>query len=391
MTQQLTRIGDVVELRRRQVSVDVAETYEEIGIRSFGKGIFHKDPISGADLGTKRVYEIHPGDLVISNVFAWEGAIAVATAKEGGKIGSHRFMTFEMDSERATASYLRYYLLSDPGLSRIRAASPGSAGRNRTLGIRAFQDITIPLPAKEEQLRVADHLEAVEARVNSVVEDLGVARELYSRVASALVHRSDLSDSEKLSEGWLHLPVGQFISLDIDKIEVQDDAMHPMAGVYSFGKGLFSREDLAGDSTSYSKLHRLHDGQIVMSRLKGWEGALALVSPEFDGRHLSPEFPTFRVSGAADPRFVSAMFATEAFWSRLGRESTGVGARRERVHAEDLLGLDVWLPPLPYQQAMAAALTRLRNMANEARRAELLAAIMPSSLNSIFTDSDEKT
>ena len=43
---------------------------------------------------TKRVFRIEPGDLVISNVFAWEGAIAVASDDEAGTIGSHRFMTF---------------------------------------------------------------------------------------------------------------------------------------------------------------------------------------------------------------------------------------------------------------------------------------------------------
>jgi hypothetical protein len=34
--------------------------YVEIGIRCFGKGIFHKQPITGFSVGTKRVLRIEP-------------------------------------------------------------------------------------------------------------------------------------------------------------------------------------------------------------------------------------------------------------------------------------------------------------------------------------------
>jgi hypothetical protein len=59
----------------------MAERFRGMGnalIRSFGKGTFHKPPLSGSDVGTKRLYRIEPGDLLFSNVFAWEGAIAIA-------------------------------------------------------------------------------------------------------------------------------------------------------------------------------------------------------------------------------------------------------------------------------------------------------------------------
>lgn len=65
---QKVRVGEVLRLERREVAIDVSAEYEEIGVRSFGKGIFHKEPVDGASLGTKRVFRIEPGDLVISNV-----------------------------------------------------------------------------------------------------------------------------------------------------------------------------------------------------------------------------------------------------------------------------------------------------------------------------------
>src|SRR5205823_11936776 len=65
----------------------VRRSYVEIGVRSFGRGIFHKAPVTGASLGNKRVLEIRPGDLVFNNVFAWEGAVALAGPAEAGTIG----------------------------------------------------------------------------------------------------------------------------------------------------------------------------------------------------------------------------------------------------------------------------------------------------------------
>ena len=148
------RVGDVLRLERRQVQIDVSGEYEEIGVRSFGRGIFHKEPIDGATLGSKRVFRIEPGDLVISNVFAWEGAIAVASEAEAGKIGSHRFMTFVPTDGRMDPSWAAWYFGSEPGIGQIRKASPGSAGRNKTLAVKRFEDLVVPLPPIDEQNRL---------------------------------------------------------------------------------------------------------------------------------------------------------------------------------------------------------------------------------------------
>ncbi|MFI6991803.1 hypothetical protein [Nonomuraea wenchangensis] len=154
-------VGQVIRLTRRQVDVAENETYREIGIRSFGRGVFHKEPVTGAELGGKRVFAIEPGDLLFSNVFAWEGAVALAGDAERGYIGSHRFMTYLVEIERADASYLRHYFTSSAGLEVIRRSSPGSAGRNKTLGIKNFEAQRILLPSLTEQQRIGRHLDAL--------------------------------------------------------------------------------------------------------------------------------------------------------------------------------------------------------------------------------------
>src|SRR5262245_9263007 len=86
-------MSEIAPLVRRPVHVEAGATYREIGIRSFAKGIFHKTPTTGLEIGDKRVFAIEPGDLLFNIVFAWEGAVAVASSAEEGTIGSHRFLT----------------------------------------------------------------------------------------------------------------------------------------------------------------------------------------------------------------------------------------------------------------------------------------------------------
>ena len=147
--------SDVAKLVRRWVKTTPDQNYPETGIRSFGKGTFHKPALTGEQLGNKRICRIKAGDLVFMNVFAWEGAIAVAQQEDDGRVASHRFMMHEVLPDKATAEFLCYYFLTERGLEQIRGASPGSAGRNRTLGITKLEKISVPVPPIEDQRRFA--------------------------------------------------------------------------------------------------------------------------------------------------------------------------------------------------------------------------------------------
>jgi type I restriction enzyme S subunit len=147
----LRSMAEIAPLIRREESIDLDGSYPELGIRSFGKGTFHKPPLSGSEVGTKRLYRIEPGDLLFSNVFAWEGAIAVAQTKDAGRFGSHRFITCRADPHLATAEFLLYYYLTEDGMLKIGDASPGGAGRNRTLGLEKLMAIDVPLPTLAAQ------------------------------------------------------------------------------------------------------------------------------------------------------------------------------------------------------------------------------------------------
>ncbi|MCY4597831.1 MAG: restriction endonuclease subunit S, partial [Bryobacterales bacterium] len=149
----------VAPLVRRPVDVQPDESYPELGVRSFGHGTFHKPALDGTAVGTKKLYRIASRDLVFNIVFAWEGAVAIARDGDEGRVGSHRFLTCVPEPGGPSVEFLLYYFLSREGLRCLGEASPGGAGRNRTLGLKKLAAITVPVPPVDKR-RWFDRMQA---------------------------------------------------------------------------------------------------------------------------------------------------------------------------------------------------------------------------------------
>ncbi len=151
-------IGDCLRRVEHPVEVDSDALYTQIGIRSHGKGLFYKEPVTGELLGSKAVYWVEPNCFILNIVFAWEQAIGKTTQAEVGMIGSHRFPMYKPVNNLIDIDYLVYYLLTKRGTDILEAASPGGAGRNRTLGQDRFMKSRIVLPPLDEQQKIAEIL-----------------------------------------------------------------------------------------------------------------------------------------------------------------------------------------------------------------------------------------
>lgn len=377
------RVGDVLSLERRAISVDVSAEYHEIGVRSFGRGIFHKEPLDGATLGDKRVFAIEPGDLVISNVFAWEGAIALASPAEAGKIGSHRFMTFVGRDGRIDTSWAAWYLQSEPGLELIRKASPGSAGRNKTLAVKRFEDLVIPLPALEEQRRVAGLLDAATRTVSTLSSRLSRATQLLRATQVSLASPDALNRNDS---DWIQALIGDVVSPSRAQAPVEPLIDYRIAGIYSFGRGLIDRGQISGSDTSYKTLTRLDEGNIVISKLNGWEGAVAVVDSSFHHAHVSGEFPTFVVDhGRLLPGFFRGIARSPELWQQLDGTVRGSMVRRRRISASDFMRASIWLPSLEHQRRVAQGIDDLDLIVERSDRSAVRAgAMVPALLNREF-------
>ena len=156
------KIGNIFDRIKNPVDVKKDEEYKQIGIRSHGKGIFYKEPVTGEQLGNKRVFWIEPNVFIVNIVFAWERAVARTTEKEVGMIASHRFPMYKPKKDILDLNFITELFITKRGQSLLELASPGGAGRNKTLGQKEFDDLVVKLPSIQEQKRISGFLDKID-------------------------------------------------------------------------------------------------------------------------------------------------------------------------------------------------------------------------------------
>ena len=387
MTNDRVRVGDVLHLARRAVTVELERDYGEIGVRSFGRGIFHKESVSGLALGNKRVFRIEPGDLVISNVFAWEGAIAVASPAESGKIGSHRFMTFVPIDGQIDTSWAAWFFQSEPGLELIRKASPGSAGRNRTLAIERFESLEVCLPPVDAQQRMAARLDAVRCRMSATHRAQAKARRLDMALTNAAVCQII---ERGIASGWPTAPLGAVADINprADRLE-PDEAISfvPMSAVNKW-TGSIDAPELSTAGTASAGHKQFRQGDVIFARITPCmqNGKTAIFNCETYYGYGSTEFHVIRPGPTVTAKWLHRFLRTQEFRNVASQHFTGT-AGQQRVPAEFVRAAHIPIPP--NQDDVVASIDRLHDVAsvlrkNREKAIDLAAAIGPSTINQIF-------
>lgn len=369
--------GNLFKLARRTVVPKPGLEYTEIGIRSFGKGIFIKEPVTGQSLGSKRVFTVESGDFVVSNVFAWEGAVGLATDEHHGLIGSHRFMTWVPRDAGINVSYVLEYFRSRVGVAALAAASPGSAGRNRTLAIKNLEAVVVPVPGRDAQDRIAAHLETLVRAGREASRGSESAEAVFARLREVTFDRLTERGTRSL----------RTVLRAVDQTEAVDpDSTYSTLGVRAWGRGAFESGTTLGSKTSYKRLRRFEAGQVCYPKLMGWQGAFTVIPDELDGYYSSPEFVGFEVDGQkASGRYLDHLFRWSHFVRSAAGMATGTNANRRRLQPGDFLNLEVPLPSCETQIRVAASLDLAASAVGKAREvARLATALAPAARSEIF-------
>ncbi len=207
------------------VTVEPEATYREIGIRSHCKGIFLKEEVVGRTLGNKRVFWCQPGTLVFNIVFAWEQAVAILGAETEGLIASHRFPMYKAKNGCASEMFYLWFFSSPRGKHGLALASPGGAGRNKTLGQGELNFLFLPVPPLPEQKRIADLLStwdraiALSNRLIDAKQRLkkGLMQQLLIGRMRFPEFGKPVKEKGKLPEDWEIKPLGSFGSFSKGK------------------------------------------------------------------------------------------------------------------------------------------------------------------------------
>ena len=115
-------MAEVAPLAWRQVSINPEASYTEYGVRSFFKGIFLRRKVPGSAFSWQELYRLQTGDIVFSNIMAWEKAIAVASAEQDGWVGNHRMLVCEPRRDLVLPSSLNHYFMTANGFAKVLQA-----------------------------------------------------------------------------------------------------------------------------------------------------------------------------------------------------------------------------------------------------------------------------
>jgi type I restriction enzyme, S subunit len=171
------KLKDIIERIANPIDVVPGQKYTQIGIRSHGKGIFIKEEVTGAELGNKRVFWIEPDCFIVNIVFAWERAVSRTTSELEGLIASHRFPMYKVDNLKVDLDYFTRLFLTKKGQMFLELASPGGAGRNKTLGQKEFLNLEIDLPTLEIQKYISSFLKLIENKIQLQQEKIDLLNE----------------------------------------------------------------------------------------------------------------------------------------------------------------------------------------------------------------------
>jgi type I restriction enzyme S subunit len=386
----------ILTLERRPVKVAANAEYAEIGIYSFGRGIFHKPPRTGFEVGDKSLYLIKDGDLIFQITFAWEGAVGLASMAEDGMYGSTRFPTFRVDERTCYPPYLLNYFRTEVGRSQLAAISPGSAGRNRVLSLKRLPEVAVPLPPLDEQRRLVARIEELAAKVEQAqalrqqaveaVEALVAAYEKRVWPDECLENALALEDVTVLlqrgrhskqgeSNHYLiktrHVQMGQYVETDVTLAPYLVETVKPEALV-QYGDILIacSAAGCLGRVAKYDSHGKRAstDTHVAIARAKD--------------DVILPEYLYYYLKGAQGQHQLRSRERGD--WQR-----EKVGFRLTELNLRDLKQVPVPIPSLSDQRRIVAYLDGLQAKVEAVKRhqaatAAKLDALLPSILDKAF-------
>lgn len=352
-------IGDCLERVERPVDVQADEMYTQIGIRSHGKGLFYKEPVTGASLNNKTMYWVEPDCFVLNIVFAWEQAVSKTTQNEVGMLGSHRFPMYRPVDGRVDVDYLITYMLTKRGKDILEAASPGGAGRNRTLGQDRFMKSKIILPSVEEQRRIAETLTAqnktIELKEKLLAEKQQQKKYLMQQLLT-VKKRLPGFDGE-----WQNCRLHQIVKRIRRKNTVGNENVLTISAQYGLinQSEFFNKEIASEDKSNYYLLNR-NDFAYNKSYSSGYPfGAIKRLT-RYDMGIVSPLYICFEIVGENVSLEYMEQYFEAGLMNREIQAFAQEGARNHgllNIAVDDFFNSKLVLPSIEEQQAIAAILT----------------------------------
>ena len=329
---EVARINSVLQRVRRKVDVVKTEKYQQIGIRSHAKGIFHKELVTGEELGNKSVFWIEEKCFIVNIVFAWEHAIAKTTKNERGMIASHRFPMYQPKDNKVDIDYILYFFKSKRGKYLLGLASPGGAGRNKTLGQGEFSELKIPIPPIEEQKKIVEILTTIDKSILKQQELIQVKEKQFKGLMQKLL--SGEVRFHEFNDNWKEIKlgdIGNFKTSSVDKKINKNEKLIKLLNYMDVYRNKMIDSNYpnfmtVSASDTQIKTNNLRKGDVVFtpsSETPEDIGHSAVILDDLENTLHSYHVIRFRFTTEMDFKFRGYVFNNQAILKEFARRATG--------------------------------------------------------------------
>lgn len=154
VTYPLVKLSKVLTRMKEPVVIQDEIIYKRVTVRLYGQGVFQRDQVIGQDIGTKRQFVAHAGQLIISRIDARNGAFGIVSEELEGAIVTNDFWLFDVHD--ALPQYLMLVMSSELFQKYWQTQSSGTTNRQR-VGEDDFLQSKIALPLPETQKEIVNN------------------------------------------------------------------------------------------------------------------------------------------------------------------------------------------------------------------------------------------
>jgi type I restriction enzyme, S subunit len=226
---------------------------------------------------------VRKDDLIINKIWVRNGSTAIASEAVDGCAGSGEFPTFELDRTRVLPRWIHWLTKTQWFWTQCDNLSRGTSGKNR-IRPELFLTIQIPLPSLDDQRRIVARIEELAAKIEKVQQ--------YKRDIETNLDRILLSAYYGIVDKAHRKPMEEVAPLTRRPANISSDNDYPQVAVRSFGKGTFHKPALKGSEITWQRPFLIKSGDILISNIKAWEGAIAVATESDNGRYASHRYLT---------------------------------------------------------------------------------------------------
>ena len=128
---QTTCLGELLSRSIETAEILPGESYKEITVKLWGKGVVLRGIASGAAFNGSRRFLARKGQLILSRIDARNGAIGIVPETLDESVVSNDFPLFRLDPNRVLPQYFEWLSKTKPFVELCQNASEGTTNRVR--------------------------------------------------------------------------------------------------------------------------------------------------------------------------------------------------------------------------------------------------------------------